>query len=270
MREGHRDRLRGVSPSREEERELFLSYVRHPSEEMRNSLVVRYLPLARYITKEMAEGLSQSITERGDLMDAAVIGLIKAVENYDAGIGIRFGTYADLLIKGSINDELRTLDPLKRRLRQLSKRSHSLYERLYQKLQRKPTEEEKQEEMSRNGFSERDYATANKLDRLTYQNSQIGDDEETLLMSIGVPNTIEYEASVKEMASIALSKLNERERRIFYLRYWKSLTPTEIGEIEHESDSLIAHAQKRALNKIRTRERFMESLEYLITSGSAA
>ena len=274
MREGYRGRLSSALPSIKEEKSLFLCYAQSPSLEIRleirNAIVEKYLPLARYITKKIAERLSYGITEKDDLRDAAAIGLINAVESFDAGRGIRFGTYAEVKIKGSINDELRTLDPLKRRGRQLLRISNRLHEELCQKLQRRPTDEEMREEMSRSGFSKESYATANRLNRLTYQDSQIGHDEETLLMSTGIPDIADYEASVKEMTSMALSRFTERERRIFYFRYWKNLTPIEIGEIEHVSDSLIWRIQKRALRNIRARQRFMESLETIVTRGSAA
>ena len=68
-----------------------------------------YLPLVKYIAGRLAIGLPRSV-ELDDLINAGVVGLIEAYNNFDIGKGVKFETYASLRIRGSILDELRGLD----------------------------------------------------------------------------------------------------------------------------------------------------------------
>jgi DNA-directed RNA polymerase specialized sigma subunit len=73
------------------------------------SELVDYLPLVKYIAGRLAIGLPRSV-EMDDLINAGVVGLIDAYNNFDGSKGVKFETYASLRVRGSILDELRGMD----------------------------------------------------------------------------------------------------------------------------------------------------------------
>src|SRR5689334_6242680 len=79
-------------------------------------LVVEYYPLARMIAKRTHSRLPKGI-DLDDLVSTAVIGLIEAVERYDASRGVAFKSYAKHRIQGAILDSLRATDWVPRAVR---------------------------------------------------------------------------------------------------------------------------------------------------------
>src|SRR5688500_12338915 len=75
----------------------------------RNVLVERYLPLVRYVAERLATTLP-SFVEVDDLASMGIFGLLDAIDRFDPELGVKFKTYAMNRIRGSILDELRSLD----------------------------------------------------------------------------------------------------------------------------------------------------------------
>ena len=75
----------------------------------RERLVVAYSPLVKYVAGRMASGLPAHV-EEADLISYGLVGLINAIERFEVEREIKFETYAITRIKGSIIDELRSLD----------------------------------------------------------------------------------------------------------------------------------------------------------------
>ena len=74
-----------------------------PAEDAGKGELVEYLPLVKYIAGRLAISLPRSV-ELDDLINAGVVGLIDAYNNFDVGKGVKFETYASLRIRGSILD----------------------------------------------------------------------------------------------------------------------------------------------------------------------
>ena len=84
-------------------------YRKIQSQEMRQDLLNKYLPLVRNVASRMAMGFPRSV-ELPDLINTGVIGLVEAFGNFDPNRGVKFETYAVPRIRGAILDELRALD----------------------------------------------------------------------------------------------------------------------------------------------------------------
>ena len=78
----------------------------------RDKRVLRHLPLVRSVANRMGRRLPQ--VEVDDLVSAGTIGLIEAVDRYDAELGVPFASFAYRRIKGAIIDELRRLPGTRR------------------------------------------------------------------------------------------------------------------------------------------------------------
>src|SRR5882724_13689349 len=82
----------------------------------RERLVLAYSPLVKYVAGRMASGLPAHI-EESDLISYGLLGLIGAIERFEPEREIKFETFAMARIKGSIIDELRSLDWVPRSVR---------------------------------------------------------------------------------------------------------------------------------------------------------
>jgi len=88
----------------------------------REAMIARHVPLARYVANAMSRHTGQSILlDYDDLLSYGAEGLIAAVDTFDATRGLKFSTWAVMHIRTTIQDALRTLDPLPRSLRSKGK-----------------------------------------------------------------------------------------------------------------------------------------------------
>jgi RNA polymerase sigma factor FliA len=75
----------------------------------RGLLIERYTDLAIGIARCMRVP-NATVTDRDDVVSAAVLGMINAVDRFEPARGVPFEAYAALRIRGAIVDELRRLD----------------------------------------------------------------------------------------------------------------------------------------------------------------
>jgi RNA polymerase sigma factor FliA len=103
--------------------------------------VLAYSPLVKYVAGRMAASLPAHV-EEPDLISYGLIGLIAAVERFDLDREIKFETFAITRIKGSIIDELRSLDWGPRSVRARAREIERVNAHLEHELQRAPSDGE--------------------------------------------------------------------------------------------------------------------------------
>ena len=112
----------------------------------RNLLMEHYRDLVKYAAERLHSKLPDKV-ELDDLVSAGIFGLMDAIDAYDPARGVKFETYCAPRIKGSILDELRSMDWVPRLVRarahQLARATHALE----MHLGRKPDENELAEEL---------------------------------------------------------------------------------------------------------------------------
>src|SRR5436189_3786340 len=113
----------------------------------RERLVLAYSPLVKYVAGRMSSGLPSHV-EESDLISYGLLGLISAIERFDPSRDIKFETFAIARIKGSIIDELRSLDWVPRSVRAKAREIEKANARLENKLQRAPTDNEMAEALN--------------------------------------------------------------------------------------------------------------------------
>lgn len=91
-----------------------------PTTELRNQLAEHYDPLASGMAYRLSQRASSPLVGLDDLKTVARIALMKAIEAFDLGRGLKFPTYGSHVIRGALLDELRRVDPLSRHYRRLS------------------------------------------------------------------------------------------------------------------------------------------------------
>ena len=100
------------------------------SVENREAVIKEYAPMIKYVANRIAMRLPPHI-ELDDLISVGVLGLIDAIDKYDASSGAKFKTYAEFSVSGAILDELRSMDWVPRSVRQKA----SALDGVVQKLQ---------------------------------------------------------------------------------------------------------------------------------------
>src|SRR5437588_7996256 len=89
----------------------------------------------------MSSGLPAHV-EESDLISYGLLGLISAIERFDPSREIKFETFAMTRIKGSIIDELRSLDWVPRSVRAKARENEKASAKLEHQLHRAPTDDE--------------------------------------------------------------------------------------------------------------------------------
>src|SRR4051812_22100683 len=122
-------------------RSLWLEYRRTHDKLLRDRLIVNYSPLVKYVAGRLGSGLPAHVDE-ADLVSYGLLGLMSAIDRYDPERDIKFETYAIARIRGSIIDELRTLDWVPRSVRSRAREIERAIRELESVVGRAPTDEE--------------------------------------------------------------------------------------------------------------------------------
>ena len=127
-------------------KDLWRRYKDERDEKARERLVLAYAPLVKYVAGRMSSGLPSHV-EEADLISYGLLGLISAIERFEPEREIKFETFAITRIKGSIIDELRSLDWVPRSVRTKAREIEKVNAKLEHQLHRAPTDQEMAEEL---------------------------------------------------------------------------------------------------------------------------
>ncbi|MEX2252957.1 MAG: RNA polymerase sigma factor WhiG [Thermoleophilaceae bacterium] len=243
-------------------RDLWRRYKDDGDDTARERLVLAYSPLVKYVAGRMGSGLPAHV-EEADLISYGLGGLISAIERFEPERRIKFETFAVTRIKGSIIDELRSLDWVPRSVRSRAREIEKASSKLEHKLQRAPTDEELSEELglSVEEFEESLIKIANSsviaLDELWTVSDDSGD-QVSLLDTIqdehAADPSQELDVSeVKDHLSDAIARLPEREKLVVALYYYESLTLREIGEVLGVTESRVSQLHTKAILRLKSR-----------------
>jgi RNA polymerase sigma factor for flagellar operon FliA len=243
-------------------RDLWRRYKRDGDHRARERLVVAYSPLVKYVSGRMASGLPPHVDE-ADLISYGLVGLISAIERFELEREIKFETYAITRIKGSIIDELRSLDWVPRSVRARARAIEKANTKLEHKLQRAPTDEEMavELEMSVDDFQSAllqiSTSTIAALDELWTVSDSSGDQVSLLdtLQDPDAPDPAELvdQTELKDRIADAIARLPEREKLVIALYYYENLTLREIGEVLGVTESRVSQLHTKAVLRLRGR-----------------
>jgi len=245
-------------------KDVWSSYKKTGDEKARERLVLAYSPLVKFVAGRMSSGLPAHI-EESDLISYGLLGLIGAIERFDPDREIKFETFAVSRIKGSIIDELRSLDWVPRSVRARARDVEKANAKLEAKLQRSPTEEEMAKELKitveefQNALLEIANSSVLALDDLwTFADPEGGGGQISVLDTITDPNAVDPESEaqsseLKDRLADAIESLPERERLVIALYYYENLTLREIGEVLGVTESRVSQLHTKAVLALRPR-----------------
>ena len=243
-------------------RDLWRRYKRDGDDGARERLVVAYSPLVKYVAGRMASGLPSHV-EEADLISYGLLGLISAIERFDPAREIKFETYAITRIKGAIIDELRSQDWVPRSVRARAREIERAHQKLENRLQRAPTDEEMADEleMTVESFQDAILQISNSsiaaLDELWTVNDSSGD-QVSLLDTLADdsspdPSAALDQTDLRDRVAEAISRLPEREKLVIALYYYENLTLREIGEVLGVTESRVSQLHTKAVLRLRSR-----------------
>src|SRR6266403_5368954 len=111
------------------------------SPEERERLILEHLPQVQLIARRIHDRLPESVN-MDDLISTGVVGLISAIDRFDAAHNVKLKTYAEYKIRGAILDSLRGLDWAPRQQRKRAKQIDAAIPRAEQRPHRPPSEAE--------------------------------------------------------------------------------------------------------------------------------
>lgn len=238
--------------------ELIIHYQASHDAQIREDLVMNSVPLIHYILGRM--GISREIgADYEDLVSQGLLGIIDAIDRFDANFGTQFSTYAAVRVRGKILDYLRSLDWLSRTARNRSKVIQKAISDLWINLGETPTDEQ----IARHLGIEVEKVQAALVDAskmivsLDALMNQEDDEGGSFYDSLADerqenPSEIVDEEELKLELVKALQKLSERERLLLSLYYYEELTFKEIGQVLNITESRVCQLHARALLSLKT------------------
>jgi RNA polymerase sigma-B factor len=236
-----------------EERLLFarLSEGRDPA--VRAALVERYLPLAR----QLARRYQRPEEPMDDLIQVASLGLVKAIDRFDASREVAFSSYAVPTILGEIKRHFRDRTwsvRVPRDLQELALKAERGVGELTRELHRQPTVPELathlgcSEEAALEALEAAGAYHATSLDTPRGAESEPGD---TLADTIGGDDGGFGLAEDRATIDRLMRSITPREREVLRLRFEQDLTQAEIGEIIGVSQMQVSRLIRQAVSRLR-------------------
>ena len=189
-----------------------------------------------------------------DLFQIGCIGLIKAVNNFNTELEVKFSTYAVPMIIGEIRRYMRDNNSIRvsRSLRDTAYKAIYARESYRKRNQKEPTVQEIADEI---GIAKEDVVFA--LDAvqtpMSLHEPVYNDGGDALYVMDQVSDKKNREENWVEELSLndALDRLNERENYILKLRFFEGKTQMEVADEIHISQAQVSRLEKSALKSIR-------------------
>lgn len=235
---------------------LFARMHRDGDQRAREALIERYLPLAR----RLARRYQRTEEPMDDLVQVASLGLIKAVDRFDAGREILFSSYAVPTILGELKRHFRDRTwsvRVPRDLQELALRIDQAVSALSAGSGRAPAVREIAEAV---GVSEERVLDAMEAAGAYHAGSldaprgsrQDDDSGETVADSLGANESGFERAEDRATLEPLLAHISERERLVLQLRFAEGMTQAEIGARIGVSQMQVSRLIRQALGRLRT------------------
>ena len=200
----------------------------------------------------------QKFVNRGenadDLFQVGCIGLIKAIDNFNTDLDVRFSTYGVPMIVGEIRRYLRDNSSMRvsRSMRDTAYRVLQAKEKYMSEHQKEPTVEEiaKLLDVKREDVV---FALDAIMDPVSLYEPVYSDGGDTICVMDQVKDSKNTDESWLEQIALkeAMSQLSDRERHILNLRFFEGKTQMEVSAEIGISQAQVSRLEKNAINQIK-------------------
>ena len=223
----------------------------------RDGLLQVNLSLVHFVAKQLARNLSAD-ADPDEMVNIGTLGLMAALESFDASRGLAFSTYAVPRIRGAILDELRRQDHVPRSVRRKTREIARARETLMRAFCRAPLEAEVASEL---GIDiDTFWRWRSDMER-TVQLSLSENHDEHVSAS---PSPIEFLRAtgdapddrllMEEQVALlreAILSLKDQQRTVLSLYYFEELNAREIARTLAISESRVSQIRSKALAQLR-------------------
>lgn len=230
------------------------------TKKQREKIVEQFLPRVKYYAGKYSFGLPPGLSY-DDLVSAGIVGLLEAAERYDSEKNASLSTFADFRIRGSIIDEVRSMQWASKDARKKLDDVRQTYSAMEKELNRSVSDEEVAERLSLTlDDLYKTLSTVNTLNMLNIDDLAVNTDGEALdiLECVAKEDDTDVieQLNLKELTSVlgeSINALPEKERLVLTLYYYEELTMKEIGKVLDVSESRVCQLHGKALLKLRSK-----------------
>jgi RNA polymerase sigma factor for flagellar operon FliA len=225
----------------------------------RHELCEKYQKKIIMLARRLASRLPDSVgITREDLASYGAIGLLEAFDHFDESQNIKFTTYAEYRIRGSMLDALRANDTMSRRRRTLARRIQDCSNHLAHKLGREPVAEEVAQAMDMDMDSY--WQAVNKTAQVTLLSMDESSDDGDEGLSLGETRVqapgrdvlqLMLDQGSRDELKQAIMALPDRSRQCVLLYYGRNLTLAEIAKVFDLTPSRISQILSDARRRLR-------------------
>lgn len=230
-----------------EEKKILFAKIEQGDKTAREAYIKGNLRLVLSVIKRF----SQSNENVDDLFQIGCIGLIKAIDNFDVSLDVKFSTYAVPMIIGEIRRFLRDNNAIRvsRSLKDTAYKAIYAKENLTRKNAKEPTITEIAAEI---GIPKEDivYALDAIQNPMSLYEPVYTEGGDTLYVMDQISDKKSKEENWVENISLseAMKKLSERENEIITLRFFEGKTQMEVAEYIGISQAQVSRLEKNALS----------------------
>ena len=218
-----------------------------------DALVHQHADLVKRIAYHLAGRLPPQV-EIQDLMQAGMMGLLEAAQNYSSGRGASFETYAGIRIRGAMLDALRKLDWAPRSVHRKARAAALALREVEARLGSQATETDVAAQL---GVSLPEYQRvlqdALGCQLLHFNEGDPGEDSplDRVADAAPDPERLALDDSRRKAIATAIEQLPERERLVLSLYYEHELNLKEIGAVLKVTESRVCQLHGQALLRLR-------------------
>ncbi|MDR0984137.1 MAG: SigB/SigF/SigG family RNA polymerase sigma factor [Ruminococcus sp.] len=233
----------------QEKIDLLKEYQATGSREAREKLIKGNLRLVLSVIQKFA-GRGEDIE---DLFQIGVIGLMKAINNFDLSREVRFSTYCVPMISGELRRHLRdsTMIKVSRSIKDIAYKAMQAREILTEEKQKEPTTTDIAKYI---GASREEVVLAleSTAQPISIYEPVYSDTGDTLYVLDQIKDKNDIENMMNEIGiKDAIGRLGDREKNILYLRFFRGKTQTEVAQEIGISQAQVSRLEKGALEKIK-------------------
>ncbi|MHC4415046.1 MAG: FliA/WhiG family RNA polymerase sigma factor [Planctomycetota bacterium] len=241
--------------------EVWRTYKKTQSEELRNFLIEQYLHLVKSTAERMHMRLPGEVDVE-DLMSAGLFGLMDAIDAFDLERGVKFETYCTQRIRGAIFDELRAMDWVPRLVRSRTAKVERARKALEMELGRRPTDREVCERLR---VSNAEYKKLSKdskpvnvvsLNRKWFETDSSKDIREIDVIHDNRQEDPLAELQKRDLKLLITKGLSRAERLIVILYYYEEMTMKEIGMTLDLSESRVSQMHSSILARLQAQMQY--------------
>ncbi|PFG55661.1 RNA polymerase sigma-28 (SigD/FliA/WhiG) subunit [Vibrio sp. ES.051] len=232
-----------------------ITYDQHGRFKSQQAFIERYSVLVKRIAHHLLGRLPPSVQVE-DLIQAGMIGLIEAQQNYDGSKGASFETYAGIRIRGAMLDDMRKGDWVPRSVHKNNREINQAVAELEGELNRDPTDSEIAAHLEMTLDQYHSALTDINCSKLVgIEDLGVSDDVISPADETDESNPFKRVAdeSFRNALVESIKQLPEREALVLSLYYNEELNLKEIGDVLGVSESRVSQILSQSMQRLRTK-----------------